>query len=304
MTDKAQSRSESPLAPQFPLSVLIVEDNPDDAELNLRVLRKAQFEVQYKVVQTAAEFMEELRNGSYDVILSDYNLGPWNGLDALELLQRTPYNIPFILVTGALGEARAVECFKFGITDYVLKDRIERLPVAVFRALEENALRNEARQAERMLKESEAKFRALVDAIPIALFIERGTQCRYANRAAEEITGYSRTELLDKNFWELMLPGSRKALLRQRLKQGDQSEVPTRYQARILSKAGQVRVLDVTVGTFALDGGLAALISAADVTPSQSSRHRFDWDTATRHPGDTRFDELSVPSSAARERPN
>jgi PAS domain S-box-containing protein len=304
MTDKTQSRSESALAPQFPLNVLIVEDNPDDAELNLRALRKGQFEVQYKVVQTAADFEEQLRNGTYDVILSDYNLGPWNGLDALELLKRTPNDTPFILVTGALGEARAVECFKFGITDYVLKDRLERLPVAVFRALEESALRKETRQADWMLKESEAKFRALADAIPTAMFVEQGTQCRYANRAAEEITGYSRAELLDKNFWELMLPGSRKALLRQRLNASDHLEVSTRYQARILNKAGQVRMLDVTVRTFALDGGLAALISAADVTPNEAGRHKSNSDSMLRHPKSTRHDALSPFTSAAMERPN
>jgi PAS domain S-box-containing protein len=256
----------SHLAPEFPLSALIVEDNPDDAALFLRALKKAHFEIRHEVVQNATDFAEQLRTGTFDVILSDYNLGPWTGLDALSLLKRTGYDIPFILVTGALGEDRAVECFKFGITDYVLKGNLERLPQAVFRALEETALRNEKRQAERLLKGSEAKFRALADAIPTAVFIEQGTQCRYVNRAAEEITGYSHTELLEKNFWELLMPSSRKALLRHSPRTSDDLESSSRYQTRILTKGGDVRVLDVTVGTFKLDGVLAALISALDVT--------------------------------------
>jgi PAS domain S-box-containing protein len=259
------------LAPQFPLSVLIVEDNRDDAALCLRVLTKAHFEIAHRIVQTAADFIEQLRTEKYDVIVSDYNLGSWTGLDALSLLQESGCDIPFILVTGALGEDKAVECFKFGITDYVLKHNLERLPQAIFRALEETALRNEKRQTERLLKVSEAKFRALADAIPTAVFIEQGTQCRYANRAAVEITGYSQTELLEKNFWELILPSSRKALLRTSPSPSDDLESRSRYQARILTKAGDVRLLDVTVGTFRLDGMLAALISALDITSQKYS---------------------------------
>jgi PAS domain S-box-containing protein len=262
-------------APEFPLSVLIVEDNPDDAELLLRTLRKAHFELQYTVVDSPAEFVAQLRTESYDVILSDYNLGPWTGLDALELLRRTPYPVPFILVTGELGERKAIECFKFGITDYVLKDNLDRLPPAVFRALDEQALRNEKAQADRLVKSSEGKFRALADAIPMAVFIEQGTQCCYANRAAEEITGYSRAELLEKNFWEMVLPSSKKALLDRVANSSSDTPCCSRYETQILTKTGETRWLDVSVGMFRIDGGLAALISAMDITKQRQPVERF-----------------------------
>jgi PAS domain S-box-containing protein len=254
------------LVPKLPLSALLVEDNPDDVELCLRVLRKAQLEVKFDAVQTPEDFTERLRNSAYDIILADYNVGTWTGMDALNILQKEGYDIPLILVTGALGDQKAVECIKSGAADYILKDRMERLPVAVSRALEERSSRIKRQQAERLLVESERKFRALADAIPAAVFIEQGTQCHYVNRTAERLVGYSREELLGMNFWQLILPGSRKALLERAHQRTDGNQHSTRYTTRILTKKGEVRLLDVTVGMFQVDGGLAALITAFDIS--------------------------------------
>src|SRR5579864_9535567 len=192
-----------------PLSVLLVEDNSDDAALCLRVLKKAHSEIRCDVVKTREEFVNHLRDGTYDIVLADYALGPWTGMEALNILRKTGLDIPFILVTGALGEERAVACITSGVDDYVLKDRMERLPVAIFRAVEEKVLRDEHRRDERSLRESEEKFRRLAETIPAATFIEQGTHCCYVNHAAEDITGYSRHELLAMNFWDLLLPDSR-----------------------------------------------------------------------------------------------
>lgn len=255
------------LAPRFPLSVLLVEDNPADAELCLLALEKSQFDVQCDLVQTPAEFVRKLKATAYDVILSDYNLGDWTGLDALELLQNEGRDIPFILVTAALGDQGAIECLDRGVTDYLLKDRLDRLPAVVSKALEEKGRRYERECADRWLKENEAKFRALAEAIPTAVFIEQGTRCRYVNHAAEKITGYSREELFSMNFWSLILPSSRKELARQAANRTNEDESSsTRYETRIVAKNGQVRWLDVTVGTLQIDGKLAALISAVDIT--------------------------------------
>lgn len=253
-------------APQFPLNALLIEDNPDDAELCLRTLRKAQFEVQADVVSTAEEFTNRLKTTTFDVILSDYNLGNWNGMDALALLRNDKLDTPFILVTGALGEETAVECVKSGVTDYVLKDRMERLPVAIHRAMKEKCLCNERQEAERALGESEAKFRMLTEAIPAAVFVEQDTQCCYVNYAAERITGYSRQELLGMNFWQLILPSSRNALIERSVKCADGDESACHDETQILNKKGEKRWLDVTVGTFQIKGKLAALIAGMDIT--------------------------------------
>jgi PAS domain S-box-containing protein len=200
------------------------------------------------------------------VILADYNLGDWTGMDALGLMHKQKKDIPFILVTGALGEEAAVECVKNGVADYILKDRMERLPVAIYRAMEEKALRNKRRQAEGILKESEAKYRLLTDIIPVAVFIEQNTQCCYANPAAERITGYSRIELLAMNFCQLLLPSLGNELQGHLAQCLDGCESACCDETQIVTKKGEQRWLDVTVRTFQSKGKSAALIAALDIT--------------------------------------
>jgi signal transduction histidine kinase len=129
------------------IRVLLVEDSAMDAELVLRELRQGGFELSSAIVQTPEAFAEEARNNRPDVVLADYNLPGWRGMDALELLRREGLEVPLILVSGALGEETAVECIKQGATDYVLKDRLARLPVTVQRALREIAIRHKAERA-------------------------------------------------------------------------------------------------------------------------------------------------------------
>jgi signal transduction histidine kinase len=130
------------------LRVLHVEDNQLDAELVARALRKGGFSVSMVVVQAEAEFERQLPLHRPDVVIADYNLPQWKGMDALDVLRREGLEIPLILVSGALGDITAVECIKRGATDYVLKDGLARLPEAVRRALQEKRLLRLRRQAE------------------------------------------------------------------------------------------------------------------------------------------------------------
>src|SRR5271154_592404 len=130
------------------LRVLHIEDNELDAELVAQALRKGGFSFSVVVVQEEAEFERELRAHRPDVVLADYNLPQWKGMDALDVLRREGLDIPLILVSGALGDVTAVECIKRGATDYVLKDGLARLPDAVRRALQERRLLRLRRQAE------------------------------------------------------------------------------------------------------------------------------------------------------------
>jgi signal transduction histidine kinase len=129
-------------------SALLVEDNLADSELVLRELRRGGFEVTCEVVQTADQFRQKLQTTTPDVVLADYNLGSWRGMEALEILRGAGLDIPLILVSGAVGDVTAVECIKLGATDYVLKDSLTRLPASVRRALQEKQVRKERRQAE------------------------------------------------------------------------------------------------------------------------------------------------------------
>ena len=130
------------------LHVLHVEDNALDAELVREALRRGGFSVSVAVVQTESAFERELRTHQPDIVLADYNLPQWQGMEALDILRRESLDIPLILVSGALGDLTAVECIKRGATDYVLKDGLARLPEAVRRALQEKQLLHLRRLAE------------------------------------------------------------------------------------------------------------------------------------------------------------
>jgi len=130
------------------LKVLMVEDNIYDHELILRELRRDGFEVQDELVQTPEEFTAHLRRDCPDIVLADYNLGQWRGMETVELVRQEGLDVPVILVSGALGDVTAVECIKQGATDYVLKDTLARLPSAIRRAMEERRLREDRKQAQ------------------------------------------------------------------------------------------------------------------------------------------------------------
>jgi signal transduction histidine kinase len=144
--DEAGNNPQPPHAAVVPLRVLVVEDDLSDIELTLRTLQRAGFETRAEMVQTAEDFIDRVRKAAYDVVLADYNLPAWNGMETLEILRREGLDIPVVLVSGYLGEQKAVECIKQGAADYVLKDHLLRLPEAVRRALREKQLREAHRR--------------------------------------------------------------------------------------------------------------------------------------------------------------
>ena len=133
---------------RFRLRALVVEDEPADVELALQTLRLADLDVTGDVAQTAEEFTEMVRKNSYDVILADYKLPGWNGMESVEILRKEGLDVPVILVSGALGEQTAVECIKQGAADYILKDHLARLPGSIRRAMRETKLRQDHRQSQ------------------------------------------------------------------------------------------------------------------------------------------------------------
>jgi CheY-like chemotaxis protein len=198
------------LAPKFPLSVLLVENNPLDAHLYIEFLARAQFDLTADVAHTPEEFVEKLQMSNFDIVLADYQMGSaWTGMDALDLLQEEGRDIPFILLTAPLGDQIAVDYMKSGLADYVLKDRLDRLPGAIHRVLEQRAARKEQIRAEHLLAQTEEKFRALADFMPSAVFLQQGTRCSFVNRAAEALTGYRRSQLIQMSFWQMISDAAR-----------------------------------------------------------------------------------------------
>src|SRR5271169_2137757 len=199
------------------LRVVYVEDNPADADLVLRQLKKAGFELHAEVVDTPEAFQERLRSNPYDIILSDYNLRAWSGMDAFEIAQKDAPDTPFILVTGTLGEEAAVECIKKGVSDFVLKDRPARLPSAIRRALQEKATREEKRQAIEARRRAEAEYRLLFDGNPQPMWVYDLETLEFiaVNDAAIAHYGYSRDEFLAMTIKDIRPPEDVPAILKQ-----------------------------------------------------------------------------------------
>lgn len=158
-----------------PLRVLIVEDCASDAELIVAEIRRAGFDPQWERVDTEADYVSRLRP-DLEVILSDFVMPAFSGMRALQLLREKGPTIPFIIVSGSIGEDTAVEAMRKGAADYLLKDRLARLGSAIEHALEQEHLRREREQAEAALRDSERTARAVVDALTahIAIVDENG----------------------------------------------------------------------------------------------------------------------------------
>src|SRR4029077_1138275 len=139
-----------------PLRILHLEDNPNDADLIQAVLETEGIVSHVTRVQTEADFLASLAQGGLDIILADYTLPSFDGLSALKItLEKCP-DVPFIFVSGTLGEEVAIDALQIGATDYILKERLSRIVPSVHRALRAAKDRAERKQAEEALRRSEA----------------------------------------------------------------------------------------------------------------------------------------------------
>ncbi len=186
------------------LRVLILEDSPDDAELFVRQLRRAGFEPDWRRVDTEADYLAHL-DGQLDIILSDYTMPQFTGMRALEMLNQRELDIPFIIVSGTIGEDIAVEAVRKGAADYLLKDRIARLGPAVEHVLRQKRLREEGKQSERALLASEISYRRLFEAARDGILILDGDTGHISdvNPFLLEMLGFSKDEMIGKPIWEI-----------------------------------------------------------------------------------------------------
>lgn len=203
-----EDHSERGRSPENRLRLLIADDDSSDVELCLRYLRKQGVLFDAESVATPDQFAQRLREQSFDVVLSDYNMGGWTGMDALAIVKQLRPEVPLILMTGTLGDELAVESIKAGVTDYVLKGQLARLPMALYRAQEERMLREAEVRALTALRESEEHYRTLVQNAPeaiVVLDVEKGVfiDC---NDNATKLFQFTREQLLNRGLIALSPP--------------------------------------------------------------------------------------------------
>jgi PAS domain S-box-containing protein len=193
--------------------ILILEDDARDAVLIKDELQRSGLEFRSKRVETRNDFITSLERESPDLILSDHGLPAFDGFSALHLAKQKAPDVPFIFVTGSLGEETAVKALKTGATDYVLKHKLVDLGPSVHRALREAAERARRKQAEEALRESQERFRLLLEGVKdyaICMLDPEGRVLTW-NTAAQAIEGYGPDQIIGRHFSYIFSAADRKS---------------------------------------------------------------------------------------------
>ncbi len=187
------------------LRVLIVEDSEDDATLLARLIERGGYELTWKRVETAEAMSQALASEEWDAVLSDYAMPKYSGLQALKTLQKSGLDLPFIMVSGRMGEETAVEAMRAGAHDYLMKERLQRLVPALEREIREAAVRQRRRRAEWTLRMQERFLRQIIDATPARIYTrDRFGRFTMANLSTASVFGLTVEDLIGRHLSELL----------------------------------------------------------------------------------------------------
>jgi two-component system, cell cycle sensor histidine kinase and response regulator CckA len=196
------------------LRVLIVEDSEDDTLLVLRQLRRGGYAVDYVRVETPETMHTALKEHSWDIVISDYTMPTFNALDALKILQSKRLDLPFLIVSGTIGEETAVAAMKAGAQDYLLKGNLTRLVPAVEREVREAEDRQRRHSVEQALAVSEDRFKTLCASAPLAIFhCDAQGKNVYVNPLWQDISGLSAEESLGNVWLQAIHPDDRQNVM-------------------------------------------------------------------------------------------
>ncbi len=230
-----------------PLRVLLVEDQETDAKLVLQALRRLDRLVEHERVEDAAAMRAALAGKQWDLILSDWSMPKFSGMAALSVMKELQIDLPFIIVSGTVGEEAAVDAMRAGAHDYVLKDKLARLAPAVERELRDAANRSAQRQAEEELRAQEARFRALIEKSHEGVLLTAADgRLLYMSPAGRRLVGA--VDSPSVNSFDFVHPDDRARIAELRAKIRDQPNASVTIEFRAVLPDGSIRWLE-SVGT-------------------------------------------------------
>ena len=195
---------------KIPLRVLIIEDSEFDARILVSTLKQGGYQPAFQRVETAETLRATLAKDTWDIILSDYNMPSFSAPEALKIVQESGLDLPFLIISGGIGEDVAVAAMKAGANDYLMKGNLARLAPAVERELREAVIRAARRSAEEALRESEQRYRLLWENSTDAMVLMNAESViQFANPAAEEIFGWNPNDVVSQNFEMLLAERAR-----------------------------------------------------------------------------------------------
>ena len=255
------------------LNILIVEDLPGDAAAMENELRNGAIRFHAKRVETKAAFLQELQNFSPDVVLSDFSLPEFDGLEALRLLQKVRRDIPFVLVTGSRSEAVAVECIKEGADDYILKSSLKRLPSSILNVLKKKEAEQEQAHTEAALRRSEEQYRLIAESThDLISMLDPAGRFIYASPSFKTTLGYVPEELAGTDSLALVHPENREAL-RQTWQEALTSKEGRTAELRVKNDRGEWRLFEAVSNWIFDEAGRPQrlVIVSRDITGRQQA---------------------------------
>ena len=265
-TDKISREREEEM--KKPLRVLIVEDSEEDTLLIARELKRGGFDPIHERVETAEAMKAALSKKTWDLMLADYSMPHFSGLEALKLLKESGLDIPFIIVSGSIGEDTAVAAMKAGANDYLMKNKLARLVPAIEQELREAEVRRKLRESQNALQESEKRYRQVVEnATEIIYTVDEKGNFTYANPTGLKVTGYSLEELRRFNYMDLVVPEHRERVTEIYINQLRQRIPTTHVEFPFLNKAGGITWFSQNASLVIEEGKVVGFhIIARDVT--------------------------------------
>ena len=230
----------------IPLRVLIVDDSDDDAKLMIRRLQNGGYDPQWERVETAETMKASLVRQQWDVILCDYKMPSFSAPAALKTVQEIKIDVPFIIVSGAIGEDTAVAAMKSGAHDFLMKDKLAKLVVTIEREIREAKIRYEKKTSDEMLKKSEENFRHSLDNSPLGIrIVSAEGKTLYANQEVLKIYGFDSVEEFSNIPHKKRYTPECYAEHIKREERRRRGEIIPYYQLSIIRKDGEVRYLEV-----------------------------------------------------------